>query len=51
MKVFLVSISNLFCNPNLDRAMNAEAAAKFLLNPDDYNKTAKEWTQKYAEKN
>ena len=46
----LLSISSILCDPNPDSAMNTAAAALYKDNLDTYNKTAKEWTEKYAEK-
>ena len=46
----LLSISSLLCDPNPDSAMNMDAAVLYKNNLNTYNKTAKEWAEKYAEK-
>ena len=44
----LLSISSLLTDPNPDYPLVPEIANLYKSNRDEYNKTAKEWTQQYA---
>ena len=45
----LMSISTLLTDPNVDHPLEEEVAKQYKENRDLYNKTAKEWTEKYAQ--
>lgn len=47
-KQVLLSIMSLLTDPNPDSPLSAEAAQLYKSDRAKYNKTAKEWTQKYA---
>ena len=45
----LMSISTLLTDPNVDHPLEEEIAKQYKENRELYDKTAKEWTEKYAE--
>jgi ubiquitin-conjugating enzyme E2 D len=44
----LLSICSLLCDPNPDDPLVLEIANIYKKNKEKYNKTAREWTQKFA---
>lgn len=44
----LLSICSLLTDPNPASPLNGEAASLYVRNRAEYDKTAREWTQKYA---
>ena len=44
----LIAIQNLLINPNIDHPLEEEIAKQYKENKEEYDKTAKEWTEKYA---
>uniref|UniRef100_A0A8C8DNP2 UBC core domain-containing protein n=1 Tax=Oryzias sinensis TaxID=183150 RepID=A0A8C8DNP2_9TELE len=44
----LLSICSLLCDPNPDDPLVPEIARIYKTDPVRYNKTAQDWTQKYA---
>ena len=45
----LMSISALLTDPNIDHPLEEEIAKQYKENRAEYDKTAKEWTSKYAQ--
>ena len=45
----LMSISTLLTDPNVEHPLEEEIAKQYTQNRELYDKTAKEWTEKYAE--
>ena len=45
----LMAINNLLINPNCDHPLEEEIAKQYKENRAEYDKTAKEWTEKYAQ--
>jgi len=44
----LMAIQNLLINPNVDHPLDKDAAKLYMENKAEFDKTAKEWTEKYA---
>eukprot|EP01123_Difflugia_compressa_P005966 TRINITY_DN180_c1_g1_i1.p1 TRINITY_DN180_c1_g1~~TRINITY_DN180_c1_g1_i1.p1 ORF type:complete len:164 (-),score=43.50 TRINITY_DN180_c1_g1_i1:81-572(-) len=44
----LAIVREMMANPGVESPLEAEVAEQFVKNRDAYNKTAKEWTEKYA---
>ena len=44
----LIAIQNLLIYPNIDHPLEPEIAKQYTDNKEAYEKTAKEWTEKYA---
>ena len=44
----LMAIQNLLINPNIDHPLDQDAAKLYKENKAEFDKTAKEWTEKYA---
>lgn len=44
----MLSVSSLLSDPNPDSALNGEAAKIYKTNRQEYNRTVKEWTKKFA---
>ena len=44
----LMAIQNLLINPNIEHPLEPEIAKQYKEDKDAYEKTAKEWTEKYA---
>ncbi|CAF1379788.1 unnamed protein product [Adineta ricciae] len=44
----LLSICSLLCDPNPDDPLVPEIARQYKQDPEGYNTTARQWTQKYA---
>ena len=44
----LLSISSLLTDPNINDPLVAEIARQYVSDREKYDKTAKEWTKKYA---
>lgn len=44
----LMSISSLLTDPNCKDPLDVEVARQFLGSREAYDRTAKEWTRKYA---
>ncbi|CAD8152332.1 unnamed protein product [Paramecium octaurelia] len=51
IRTLLLSLQVLFCDPQPDSPQNAVVADQFKTNKVLFIKTAKEWTQNYAQKN
>ena len=45
----LMSISTLLTDPNVEHPLEEEIAKQYTQNRELYDKTAKEWTEKYAQ--
>lgn len=48
LKTVLLSICSMLTDPNPDDPLVPEIAHKYKTNRDEYEITAREWTQKYA---
>ncbi|KAI8999413.1 ubiquitin-conjugating enzyme/RWD-like protein [Gaertneriomyces semiglobifer] len=48
LKTVLLSLQALLCDPVPDNPQDAEVAKHYMSNRPDYERTAKEWTRKYA---
>lgn len=48
IRTALISLQALLCSPEPDDPQDAEVAKVYKTNKPLYDKTAKEWTQKYA---
>ena len=46
----LMAIQNLLINPNIDHPLEPEIAKQYTDDRAKYDETAKEWTEKYAQK-
>ena len=44
----LIAIQNLLINPNIDHPLEPDIAKQYKEDKDAYERTAKEWTEKYA---
>ena len=44
----LIAIQNLLINPNIDHPLEPDIAKQYKEDKDAYERTAKEWTKKYA---
>ena len=44
-----MSISTLLTDPNVEHPLEEEIAKQYTQNRELYDKTAKEWTEKYAQ--
>ena len=50
IRALLLSICSLLTDPNLDHGLNQEALKRCQTNRDQFEETAKQWTEKYAPK-
>ncbi|CAF2157534.1 unnamed protein product [Rotaria magnacalcarata] len=48
IRTMLLSVQSLLAAPNFDDFIQPEAAFLYKENPEDFNRKAKEWTEKYA---
>ena len=44
----LIAIQNLLINPNIDHPLEPDIAKQYKEDKEAYERTAKEWTEKYA---
>lgn len=48
--VVILIVKNMMITPNTDSPLEQEVATQYSTNLSAFNKTAKEWTKKYASK-